>query len=153
MPIGQSADPCSPTCSGKVKVLPGTVNRCTLAHKAREGALSSITCTVMGDTVTLRFPDSSQADVPRDVVNRSRVLQDSICATKSDGEFLVGASPVHVERWLECVHSITAGDAGDVGQLLRAFDCKALAEFLEVRGACTFHSSCSYGIVMLLAVD
>lgn len=88
----------------------------------------------MEETVTLRFPDGSQSDAPRDVVNRSRVLQDSICATKSDVEFLVGASPVHVERWLECIRSITAGSVGDGGgTLLRAFDSKSLAEFLEVR--------------------
>ena len=87
------------------------------------------------ETVILRFPDGSQSDVPRDVVNRSIVLQDSICATQSDREFLVGASPVHFERWLECVRSISTGTAGEgAGTLLRALDNTSLAEFLEVRG-------------------
>ena len=104
--------------------------------------------------MTLRFPDGSQSDVPRDVVNRSGVVQDSICATKSDSELLVGASPVHVERWLECIRAITAGNAGDGGgTLLRAFDSKSLAEFLEVREACICHVAYSYGNVRLLAID
>lgn len=91
---------------------------------------SSIACTIAGSTVTLRFPDGTESDVPMEVVNRSQVLQDSICATKADGKFLVGASPVHLQCWLECVRAFTAA-----GIMPATVDSETLAQYLEVRRA------------------
>lgn len=99
-------------------------------------SVSSVACTIVGRAVNLRFPDGSESDVPIDVVNRSKVLQDSICATECDGEFLVGASPVHLQRWLECVRLITAENTAS-GVTLHSkalqLDSETLAEYLEVR--------------------
>jgi hypothetical protein len=92
----------------------------------------SIACNILGNSVTLRFPDGNESEVPLEIVNRSKVLQDSFCTTHSDGEFLVGASAVHLRSWLECVRSIHSDKANEV-KLASAKSVETLAEYLEVR--------------------